>query len=86
MATTISEWNNTSARYQQDLSTEIIRADTTLPKAIRAFIEMDQTYWAHILLVLIHDDYLRLRKALSSYMNLSSQLYQKANNAQSTNK
>lgn len=47
---------------------------------------MDQTYGAHILLVLIYDDYIRLRKAMSGYMNLSSQLYQKANNAQSTNK
>ncbi len=47
---------------------------------------MDQTYAAHILLQLVYDDYIRLRKALSNYMNLSSQLYQKANNAQSTNK
>lgn len=47
---------------------------------------MDQTYGAHILLMFIYDDYIRLRKSLSSYMNLSSQLYQKANNAQSTNK
>lgn len=86
VATTTNEWNNASLRYQADLSREIIRADTTLPKAIRAFVEMDQTYGAHMLLVLIYDDYIQLRKALSSYMNLSSQLYQKANNAQSTNK
>lgn len=84
--TTTDEWKKIAPRYHQDLSNEITRADTTLPKAIRAFQEMDQTYGAHILLTLIYDDYIKLRKALSSYMNISSQLYQKANNAQSTNK
>lgn len=85
IATTMSEWSNTSMRYQWAIEKEILRADTTLPKALRTLIEMDQTYGAHILLVLIYDDYIRLRKALATYMNLSSQLYQKANNAQSTN-
>ncbi len=69
-----------------DLANEIVRADTTLPKAMATLKEMDYTYSAHILLELIYNDYIRLRKALSSYMNISSQLYQKANNAQSTNK
>ena len=82
---TTNEWNNASLHYQSDLAREIIRADTTLPKAIRSFIEMDQTYGAHILLMLIYDDYIQLRKALSNYMNISSQLYQKANNAQNAN-
>ena len=80
------EWVNIAPRYHLDLSNEIIRADATLPKAIKSFQEMDQTYGAHVLLTLIYDDYIKLRKALSSYMNISSQLYQKANNAQSTNK
>ena len=85
VSTVTSWWNAASLRYQSALSQEIIRADTTLPKAIRSLIEMDQTYGAHILLTLIYDDYIRLRKSLSSYMNISSQLYQKAHNAQNAN-
>lgn len=85
LSTSTIWWNTASMSYQSDLSREIIRADTTLPKAIRSLIEMDQTYGAHILLTIIYDDYIRLRKALSSYMNISSQLYQKANNAQNAN-
>ncbi|MBC7503631.1 hypothetical protein H7169_01555 [Candidatus Gracilibacteria bacterium] len=85
VSTVTSSWNSASLRYQSALSQEMIRADTTLPKAIRSLIEMDQTYGAHILLTIIYDDYIRLRKSLSSYMNISSQLYQKANNAQNAN-
>lgn len=80
------EWSSISRRYSIDLSKEINKSNKVLPKAIKTFGEMDQTYWAHILLVIIYDDYVRLRKSLSSYMNLSSQIYQKAYNAQSTNK
>jgi hypothetical protein len=86
IATNTNEWANISPRYPKDLAGEIVRADTTLPKAIKSLQEMDQTYGAHILLTLIYDDYIRLRKTLSAYMNQSSQLYQKAYNAQSTNK
>jgi len=65
-----------------DISREITRADTTLPKAIRSWTEMNQTYGVHVLLTIIYDDYIRLRRDLSNYMNISSQLYQKVNNAQ----
>ena len=85
ISTVTSWWNAASLMYQSALSQEIIRANTTLPKAIRSLIEMDQTYGAHILLTIIYDDYIRLRKSLSSYMNISSQLYQKANTAQHAN-
>lgn len=82
---TISEWNQTFQKYNNQIGIEINRADTTLPTALRAFREMDQAYGAHIVLILIYDDYIRLRDALSKYMNASSQLYQKANNAQNAN-
>ncbi len=86
IAKTTEEWTQIAPRYPRDLANEILRADTTLPKAIRTFQEMDQTYGAHILLTFIYNDYIELRKSLSNYMNISSQLYQKAHNAQSTNK
>lgn len=86
IAKTTEEWANISPRYPRDLANEITRADTTLPKAIRTFQEMDQTYGAHIMLTFVYDDYKKLRDLLSKYMNQSSQLYQKAYNAQSTNK
>lgn len=83
---TTEEWVKITPKYATNITSEIIRADNTLPKAIKTLAEMDQTYGSHILLILIYDDYIQLRKALSAYMNLSSQLYQKAFNAQSTNK
>lgn len=80
-----AEWNAWFRRYKADIENEIIRADTTLPKALASFWEMDQTYGVHIMLTIIYDDYARLRKALSEYMNINSQIYQKANNAQNPN-
>lgn len=86
IAGTTYEWTRISWRYMSDLSNEIIRADSTLPHAIASLTEMDRTYGVHIMLTFIYDDYIRLREALSYYMNLNSQLYQKANNAQNANK
>ncbi len=86
IAATTNEWTKLAPRYPSDLANEIIRADTTLPKAVATLLEMDQTYGAHLLLIFILDDYMKLRESLSRYMNVSSQLYQKAHNAQSTNK
>lgn len=83
---TTGQWNASFMKYKIDLDREIIRADTTLPKALSSFSEMEQTYGVHIMLTIIYDDYARLRSALSEYMNLNSQLYQKAHNAQNPNK
>ncbi|NRH20569.1 hypothetical protein HOO68_00800 [Candidatus Gracilibacteria bacterium] len=83
---TTGQWNASFMKYKIDLEKEIIRADTTLPKALTSFGEMDQTYGVHIMLTIIYDDYTRLRSALSEYMNLNSQIYQKAHNAQNPNK
>jgi hypothetical protein len=83
----ISDYTKQSNIYSSSIAREIVRADTTLPKALRTFLEMDQTYQIHILLAdFIYADYVNLRKSLAYYMVLSSQLYQKAFNAQSTNK
>lgn len=46
---------------------------------------MERAYPVHLLLMIIYDDYIRLRKNLSSYMNASTQLYIKAYNAQDAN-
>ena len=80
--TWIQSYNN----YATALETEIHRADSTLPRAIRTFMDMEKAYPAHLLLAIIYDDYIRLRNNLSTYMNASTQTYLKAFNAQDANK
>ncbi len=53
----------------------------TLPRAMLAYQEMSRTYAAHLMLVIVYDDYVRLRDNLSKYMNATSQLFEKAYNA-----
>lgn len=78
-------WQASYNSYVSTLNEEISRIDATLPRAISAYKEMERAYPAHILLTMIYDDYIRLRKNLSTYMNASTQLYMKAFNAQDTN-
>ena len=68
------------------LRDELVRAETTLPKALIAYREMQRTYGVHILLVMILDDYMTLRNNLDLYLSNISQLFEKANNAQDANK
>lgn len=82
---TIGEWHESYRNYASALDKEIDRAESTLPRAIRAYQEMERAYPAHILLVMIYDDYIRLRKNLIRYTNASTQIYLKAFNAQDTN-
>lgn len=70
---------------QNQLSSEIMRADRSIPRAITAFQEMQRTYAAHLMLVIIYDDYVRLRDNLNRYMNPVSQLFEKAFNAMTPN-
>lgn len=72
--------------YTNKLESERTRANSTVPKAIMAFQEMDRTYITHLLLVIIYDDYLKLRDNLNSYMSIISQTFEKAYNAQDANK
>lgn len=82
---TTSAWQESYQTYANALDKEIARADATLPRAIRAFRDMERAYPAHLMLVIIYDDYIRLRNNLSIYMNASTQLYMKAFNAQDEN-
>jgi tRNA threonylcarbamoyladenosine modification (KEOPS) complex Pcc1 subunit len=68
--------------YSNTLLSERNRANETVPKAVLAYQEMDRTYIAHILLVIIFDDYLKLRDNLNTYLALISQTFEKAYNAQ----
>lgn len=79
-------WIKSYNNYATALETEIHRADATLPRAIRTFMDMEKAYPAHLLLAIIYDDYIRLRNNLSTYMNASTQTYLKAYNAQDANK
>ena len=79
-------WIKSYNNYATALETEVQRADSTLPRAIRTFMDMEKAYPAHLLLAIIYDDYIRLRNNLSTYMNASTQTYLKAYNAQDANK
>lgn len=68
---------------QARLNDEIYVADRAIPRAISAFKEMERTYATHLLLVIIYDDYVRLRDNLARYMSSTSQLFEKAYNAMS---
>ena len=71
--------------YRNKLASDRARANDTVPKAVMAFQEMDRTYITHLLLVIIYDDYLRLRDNLSKYLSIVSQTFEKAYNAQDKN-
>ncbi len=80
------EWERNLSSRQEAVKKEFSRAEQTLPRAIAAYREMERTYGAHILLVILYDDYVKLRENLSKYMNSMSQLLEKAYNAQNPNK
>ena len=89
-----SEWKKTKTTEeaaqvmrsrQSAIEKELIQAQDTLPKALVAYREMERTYAVHIILVMIFDDYIRLRDNLSNYLNAVSQLFEKAYNAQDKN-
>lgn len=84
-ARTVNEWRESYNTYANSLDQEITRADTSLPRALRTFLDMEQAYPAHLLLTIIYDDYIRLRANLAAYMNASTQTYLKAYNAQDAN-
>lgn len=80
------DWIKKYNKYTTSLANEINRAETTLPRAIKAYRDMERAYPVHLMLLIIYDDFIRLRKNLSNYMNASTQLYLKAFNAQDANK
>lgn len=69
----------------RQITDDIARANSTLPKALVAYREMERTYPLHIMFLIIYDDYLDLRQNTNTYLNAVSQLFEKANNAQSAN-
>jgi hypothetical protein len=81
-----SMWAREIAGRDEAIRNEILRANSVLPRAIEAFREMERSYSLHLMLVIIFDDYLRLRDNLSVYFNASSQLFEKTQNAQIPNK
>lgn len=85
IATNTELWIESYNNYTNSLTREIDRADNSLPRALRTFLDMERAYPAHLMLTIIYDDYIRLRANLSKYMNASTQTYLKANNAQDAN-
>lgn len=81
LSTAASAMNLRSTQIMSDIA----RAESTLPKALVAFREMERTYSIHLMLLIIYDDYLELRQNANTYLNAVSQLFEKAKNAQSAN-
>ena len=77
---------DTLSLYQRSIERDLLRAYTTLPKALVAYREMERTYPLHLILVMIYDDYLRLRDNIDLYLSAISQLFEKADNAQDVNR
>jgi hypothetical protein len=67
------------------ITSEILRIRSVLPRAIATFQDMDRTYEMHLLLVVIYDDYVKLRDNLAIYFNAVTQLMEKMQNAQLPN-
>ena len=67
------------------ITSEILRIRSVLPRAIATFQEMERTYEMHLLLVVIYDDYVKLRDNLAVYFNAVTQLMEKMQNAQLPN-
>jgi translation initiation factor 2 beta subunit (eIF-2beta)/eIF-5 len=82
---TISEFRQSVSSKTTAIDQEIVRSEVTLEKAVDAFKGMERTYAAHILLVIIYDDYVRLRQNLITYMNANTQFFEKSYNAQNVN-
>ncbi len=79
-------WAREISRRNEAISSELLRANQVLPKAIETFREMERTYTLHLMLVIIYDDYVRLRDNLNTYFKAVSQLLEKTQNAQLPNK
>ena len=60
----------TLGQRQEEIRTEIALAYRTLPRAILAYQEMARTYAAHLMLVIVYDDYVRLRDNLAKYTSM----------------
>lgn len=85
MPATIRSARESIATRERTVSLEIERSERNIIKAVDGFMNMEATYGAHILLVMIYDDYLRLRKNLVWFLNPTSQYFEKSYNAQNTN-
>jgi hypothetical protein len=83
--TNLEQANSIMASYGKKITTDRTRASDTMPKVVLAFQEMDRTYITHLLLVIIYDDYLKLRDQLNTYLSIVSQTFEKAYNAQDAN-
>jgi hypothetical protein len=67
------------------VSTEVAKSKKVYTQALAAYTEMERTYLAHILLVVIRDDYIQLRTHLRDLLNPISQIFYKIQNSQSKN-
>ncbi|EKE26088.1 MAG: hypothetical protein ACD_4C00441G0006 [uncultured bacterium (gcode 4)] len=65
-----------------DIDSEIIHSNNTLKQALVWYSEFENTYWIHVLLLFIYDDFIKMRNNLNKFLNPLSQLYYKIPQAQ----
>lgn len=80
-----SQFASTLDKLNRDIKQEVELAKKTFPIALTAFTDMERTFGVHIILTLVYDDYIELRKNLRDFLNPLSQLFYKVLNAQSAN-
>jgi hypothetical protein len=62
---------------------EIYHTRKVYPLALAGYAEFERTYWQHLLLLLIQEDYITLREQLKNLLNPIWQVLYKVSNAQS---
>jgi hypothetical protein len=77
LSLTIGEFGWIFENKWEAISREIGKIQTLLPRALSTFQEMERTYEIHLLLVIIYDDYVRLRENLARYFDAVTQLMEK---------
>lgn len=78
---TIANAATTLASISVRIQSELSHARSTHEKAFNAYSEFEKTYAQHVVLQIIYDDYIQLRKNLRDVMNPLSQLIYKHNNS-----
>lgn len=81
LPTTSEGWIQVYNLHNGQLQRELERSTRSLPLALRTFQEMKRTYAIHVMLTIIYDDYILLRDNLNRYLNTTSQIFEKVNNA-----
>ncbi|EKE27519.1 MAG: hypothetical protein ACD_3C00196G0012 [uncultured bacterium (gcode 4)] len=77
-----ADYARKTSRQSDAVYKEVVHSKRVYEQAFSAFSEMENTYWIHVMLLFINDDYITLRKNLSKVLAPISQLAYKIPQAQ----